>query len=401
MGSSSGSVPPGFRFHPTDEELLHYYLKKKVSFHKFEMEVIREVDLNKLEPWDLQERCRIGSTPQNEWYFFSHKDRKYPTGSRTNRATSAGFWKATGRDKCIRNTFKKIGMRKTLVFYRGRAPHGQKTDWIMHEYRLEDQDHDPNNLSHDSSSSSEDGWVVCRVFKKKNLFKVGGNNEGGGGSSNNIINSEITRSSTTTCHHHGHLNINTANNNANAFNSNMQASSNQYHLLRQPSHNLMMQQPSTTSFELNNKPPTPLHHELAFHYPPPAYSHPSLIPNAYDSTALNRLQQVKQLMITNAATRADCESGSDYPPCEPGLEVATAAQHVNISTSTTAGRDHDQAQAGMTEWPTMLDRMVSPSAASAANNNDTLPSVSAHINHLSLRASTAGTGEMDFWGYAK
>ncbi|KAG6488940.1 hypothetical protein ZIOFF_050198 [Zingiber officinale] len=145
--SSSTGVPPGFRFHPTDEELLLYYLKKKVSYEKFELEVIREVDLNKIEPWDLQERCRIGSAAQNEWYFFSHKDRKYPTGSRTNRATTAGFWKATGRDKCIRNSYSKIGMRKTLVFYRGRAPHGQKTDWIMHEYRLEDSDSlsvDPN-----------------------------------------------------------------------------------------------------------------------------------------------------------------------------------------------------------------------------------------------------------------
>jgi hypothetical protein len=54
MASSGGGVPPGFRFHPTDEELLHYYLKKKISFQKFDMDVIREVDLNKLEPWDLQ-----------------------------------------------------------------------------------------------------------------------------------------------------------------------------------------------------------------------------------------------------------------------------------------------------------------------------------------------------------
>lgn len=85
------------------------------------------------------EKCRIGSTPQNDWYFFSHKDKKYPTGTRTNRATAAGFWKATGRDKVIYTSSKRIGMRKTLVFYRGRAPHGQKSDWIMHEYRLDEQ----------------------------------------------------------------------------------------------------------------------------------------------------------------------------------------------------------------------------------------------------------------------
>ena len=82
--------------------------------------------------------CKIGTTPQNDWYFFSHKDKKYPTGTRTNRATAAGFWKATGRDKIIYSNGRRIGMRKTLVFYKGRAPHGQKSDWIMHEYRLDD-----------------------------------------------------------------------------------------------------------------------------------------------------------------------------------------------------------------------------------------------------------------------
>ena len=96
---------------------------------------------------DVTERCRIGYEEQNEWYFFSHKDKKYPTGTRTNRATMAGFWKATGRDKAVYDKTKLIGMRKTLVFYKGRAPNGQKTDWIMHEYRLESDENGPPQAS--------------------------------------------------------------------------------------------------------------------------------------------------------------------------------------------------------------------------------------------------------------
>nr|GEW98966.1 NAC domain-containing protein 43-like [Tanacetum cinerariifolium] len=168
-------VPPGFRFHPTEEELLHYYLRKKVACEKIDLDVIRDIDLNKLEPWDIQEKCRIGSTPQNDWYFFSHKDKKYPTGTRTNRATAAGFWKATGRDKVIHSSHRRIGMRKTLVFYKGRAPHGQKSDWIMHEYRLDDNTIITQDYGHGSNlcdSTQEEGWVVCRVFKKKNYHKA-------------------------------------------------------------------------------------------------------------------------------------------------------------------------------------------------------------------------------------
>ncbi|KAH0778118.1 hypothetical protein KY290_004545 [Solanum tuberosum] len=162
--NGQSQVPPGFRFHPTEEELLQYYLKKKVANEKIDLDVIQEVDLNKLEPWDIQDKCKIGSTPQNDWYFFSHKDKKYPTGTRTNRATAAGFWKATGRDKVIYSNSRRIGMRKTLVFYKGRAPHGQKSDWIMHEYRFDDH-------ITTIASTQEEGWVICRIFKKKNHVK--------------------------------------------------------------------------------------------------------------------------------------------------------------------------------------------------------------------------------------
>ncbi|TQD69063.1 hypothetical protein C1H46_045404 [Malus baccata] len=127
-------LPPGFRFHPTDEELISHYLHKKVIDTSFSCKAMGEVDLNKSEPWQLPRKAKMG---EKEWYFFCVRDRKYPTGLRTNRATEAGYWKATGKDKEIYSAKSLVGMKKTLVFYKGRAPKGEKSDWVMHEYRLD------------------------------------------------------------------------------------------------------------------------------------------------------------------------------------------------------------------------------------------------------------------------
>ncbi|XP_057485076.1 NAC domain-containing protein 92-like [Actinidia eriantha] len=148
------NLPPGFRFHPTDEELITHYLNHKVSDFGFAARAIANVDLNKCEPWDLPAKASMG---EKEWYFFSLKDRKYPTGLRTNRATEAGYWKTTGKDKEIFHGGILVGMKKTLVFYKGRAPKGEKTNWVMHEYRLE------TKLSF---KPTKEEWVVCRVFQK-------------------------------------------------------------------------------------------------------------------------------------------------------------------------------------------------------------------------------------------
>ncbi|CAN6470857.1 unnamed protein product [Victoria cruziana] len=153
-------LPPGFRFHPTDEELVTYYLVKKVLDRSFTGRVIAEVDLNKCEPWNLPQKAKVG---EKEWYFFSLRDRKYPTGLRTNRATESGYWKATGKDREIFGSSSSalVGMKKTLVFYRGRAPKGEKSNWVMHEYRLE------GKLNyHHLSKTAKDEWVICRVFQK-------------------------------------------------------------------------------------------------------------------------------------------------------------------------------------------------------------------------------------------
>ncbi|CAA0815327.1 NAC domain containing protein 58 [Striga hermonthica] len=153
------NLPPGFRFHPTDEELITYYLSNKVSDFEFTTRAVAEVDLNKCEPWDLPAKASMG---EKEWYFFSLRDRKYPTGLRTNRATEAGYWKTTGKDKEILRGNVLVGMKKTLVFYRGRAPKGHKTNWVMHEYRLE------NKLPF---KPTKEEWVVCRVFEKSTTIR--------------------------------------------------------------------------------------------------------------------------------------------------------------------------------------------------------------------------------------
>ncbi|KAK2971898.1 hypothetical protein RJ640_000521, partial [Escallonia rubra] len=143
---AASSVFPGFRFCPTDEELISYYLKKKLDGCDKSVQVIPEVDICRYEPWDL---------PDSEWFFFSARGRKYPNGSQSKRATDFGYWKATGKERNVKSGSNVIGTKRTLVFHTGRAPKGKRTEWIMHEYCM--------------SGNSQDSVVVCRL-RKNNDF---------------------------------------------------------------------------------------------------------------------------------------------------------------------------------------------------------------------------------------
>ncbi|GLJ22552.1 hypothetical protein SUGI_0424440 [Cryptomeria japonica] len=190
------SLPPGFRFHPSDEELLSYYLKRKVHGRKIELDIIPEVDLYKCEPWDLPNKSFLPNRDM-EWYFFSPRDRKYPNGSRTNRATEAGYWKATGKDRKIISQLVVMGMKKTLVFYTGRAPQGKRTDWVMHEYRLDE-------MQCVGAAGLQDAFVLCRIFKKNGTeHKNGEQNEAQ--IDNNILSSSMSNSFSETMSSFGYV----------------------------------------------------------------------------------------------------------------------------------------------------------------------------------------------------
>ena len=168
-------MPVGFRFRPTDEELVDYYLKHKLLGDDFLVDIIPDIDLCKVEPGELPGKKKKKTTnpssscdkvcafmfqwclilllfvvvvgivmlaysviksDDQEWFFFSRRDYKYVKSTRSNRATNHGFWKATGQDRNIkaRGTNNVIGIKKTLVFYEGRASHGVKTNFVIHEY---------------------------------------------------------------------------------------------------------------------------------------------------------------------------------------------------------------------------------------------------------------------------
>lgn len=104
--------------------------------------------------------AEMGYHSEKEWYFFSPRDRKYPNGSRPNRAAGSGYWKATGADKPI-GKLKPMGIKKALVFYAGKAPKGVKTNWIMHEYRL---------ANVDRSAGKKNNLRVCFVVSATTFF---------------------------------------------------------------------------------------------------------------------------------------------------------------------------------------------------------------------------------------
>lgn len=239
----------------------------------------------------------------------------------------------------------------------------------------------------------EDGWVVCRVFKKKNLFKVGG---GEGGGASNIMATD-------------QLNSNGSNGNPSRTTYMHHRDNHQYMMRHQQSFDLYKS--SELALNYSHIPALPYHpHHINMNN---IIQEQNLIPThkfmGYDYSALpsDSPLMVKQLMSSNPR---DCESGSDqnlqYQACEPGLEVGTSCEVP--SQNMVGGRDHHE---NLSEWGMLHDhsRIVATTSdphlgqddSSSKGHDDHVrfgdanePSMQP-LNSLSLR------GEMDFWGYGK
>ena len=94
--------------------------------------------------------CGGGGEGEGEpWFFFCPRQEREARGGRPSRTTPSGYWKAAGTPGVVYSSADRraIGVKKTMVFYRGRAPAGAKTKWKLNEYKaLEVEDEDAGGV---------------------------------------------------------------------------------------------------------------------------------------------------------------------------------------------------------------------------------------------------------------
>nr|VDD16661.1 unnamed protein product [Brassica rapa] len=164
--------PVGYRFRPTDEEIVGHYVRPKnlESNTSHVDEVMNTVDIYSFDPWELPCKCsRIKSRDEVVWYFFGCKKQMH--NNKQRRSTASGFWSKTGDTTQIirkKGDHEKIGEKRVFVFkYSSKIPGGSKSksksksksDWVMHEYVA-------TFSSPDSQTMMMMTYTVCKVMFK-------------------------------------------------------------------------------------------------------------------------------------------------------------------------------------------------------------------------------------------
>ncbi|KAK4395566.1 NAC domain-containing protein 83 [Sesamum angolense] len=128
-------LPPGFRFQPTDEEIVFQYLARKT----FRIRCLLQSSPKSTFSAFIRGSCQrpyIGNSDQDRYFFSNLHESNYQSVNRSSRTACGGYWKITGSDKQIvcSKRMPIVGIKRTLVFYKGKHPRAVRTDWFMHLY---------------------------------------------------------------------------------------------------------------------------------------------------------------------------------------------------------------------------------------------------------------------------
>ncbi|KAI5651065.1 hypothetical protein M9H77_37070 [Catharanthus roseus] len=158
-------VPIGFRFRPTDEELIIHYLKRKVLSLPFPASIIPEFHVFQTNP------LHFPGDPRENRYFFCNR-KILPITTIVSVRDGSGYWKRTGRQRKIISPAannRVVGTKRSLAFYhyQGKQKHGHglMSDWVMDEYCLLAPDEQQQNVLQIGD------WFVYCIRRKKRKTK--------------------------------------------------------------------------------------------------------------------------------------------------------------------------------------------------------------------------------------
>ncbi|OAY42931.1 NAC domain-containing protein 90 [Manihot esculenta] len=168
-------LAPGIRFYPTEEELVSFYLHHKLEGERDDLNrlmdrVIPVLDIYEYSPWQLPQYAgEFSHGDPEQWFFFIKRQENEARGGRPRRLTTAGYWKATGSPGYVYSSNNRcIGVKRTMVFYTGRAPLGRKTEWKMNEYKTIEGE---AFSSTGANPTLRHEFSLCRVYKKSKRLR--------------------------------------------------------------------------------------------------------------------------------------------------------------------------------------------------------------------------------------
>ncbi|XP_042981925.1 NAC domain-containing protein 30-like [Carya illinoinensis] len=135
-------VPTGFRFRPTDEELVCCYLKNKIEGNSLPCDIIVECELYGVkEPWEIWATFG-GDHPDDDQdlnrflYLFTRLKNMANRGSRIQRRVGSGSWKGERKADRVRahQSGKCVGLKKRFHYENQRSMHHRR--WLLDEYSL-------------------------------------------------------------------------------------------------------------------------------------------------------------------------------------------------------------------------------------------------------------------------
>ncbi|KAI3435078.1 uncharacterized protein J3R85_006507 [Psidium guajava] len=159
MAEPTEAWPVGLRFEPKEHELVRHHLTKKLRGGTETICVIPELDIYNWEPPELFTRYNeLSSIPsdRSECFFFC------PRRHSRKRKTPCGFWRETSTNRVVQvpDTGEEIGLRRNLVYHKGRQRNAHRTSLGMYEYHLN------SNVS-DSEILEPTAMVLCHTTNRK------------------------------------------------------------------------------------------------------------------------------------------------------------------------------------------------------------------------------------------